>query len=55
MHKQGTLNLIYIYDVKLKYFYIQHDFYINFTSQLSIKLIYNALMFFKNLLYCNLI
>ena len=45
MHKPGTFNLIYMHDVKLKYFYIIHDFFnacsisnINLKSHLCIKL-----------------
>ena len=47
MHKPDTLNLlIYLYDVKLKYlFHTKHDFYINFTSHLCIKLMCNVLMY----------
>ena len=37
MHKPVALNLLYVYDVKLKYFYIKHDFYINFISHSCIK------------------
>ena len=37
MHKPGILNLIYVYDVLLKYFYI------NFTWHLFIELIYQCI------------
>ena len=32
MHELSTLNLIYMYDVKLKYFYIKHVFFNAFTA-----------------------
>ena len=53
MHKTGALNLIDMYDVKLKYFYMNHEFDVNFTSHLCTKLMYNGLVYFFIVLCCN--